>query len=361
VERMLSNATKSSAIDTLERLQTTEMVERAVVVTDDASGLDGLGEHGAEVDCDSPREQFHFGSRLAGLVRRWRADRVLYCGAGAAPLMQAEDWAKVCSMLCGARNVVVSNNYHSSDWVGFSASEDITDAVAQEGTDNALAWSLSQRCGLVHLAPAVSAATRFDLDTPTDLSIAWRHPNTGPRLRRFLEDGLGWQLPQLEAVLDVLRGEGTTVTLIGRVSTAALSCLEDATQCWTRVYAEERGMRAAGRQARGLARSLVADHITAIGVDAFWLEMGELADAVLCDSRVLLAARQSWPAAADRYSSDLLDWGAVEDPFLRDFTRCAREAELPVVLGGHSVVAGGLLALLECLRAEPVPPATMRR
>jgi len=37
----------------------------------------------------------------------------------------------------------------------------------------------------------------------------------------------------------------------------------------------------------------------------------------------------------------------VEEPFLREFTRAAVEAPIPVLLGGHSLVFGDLMALIE--------------
>jgi hypothetical protein len=54
-----------------------------------------------------------------------------------------------------------------------------------------------------------------------------------------------------------------------------------------------------------------------------------------------------WPSASDRFNSDLYRWDAVEEPFLRHFTRAAAGARVPVVLGGQAVVAGGLMALVE--------------
>ena len=60
-----------------------------------------------------------------------------------------------------------------------------------------------------------------------------------------------------------------------------------------------------------------------------------------------LAALWRWGCDADRFHADLLMDAQVEDPFLRAFTAAARTAPVPVVLGGHSLVAGGLAALLE--------------
>jgi protein-tyrosine-phosphatase len=131
------------------------------------------------------------------------------------------------------------------------------------------------------------------------------------------------------------------------VSAAAWEALERSTRCWVRVFAEERGMRASGRQGRGEVRSLLADYLNLVGAAGFFGELAELADGVLMDNRVILASRGLWPSASDRFNSDLHRWEQVEDRFLRRFTRAAAASWVPVMMGGHAVVAGGLMALVE--------------
>jgi hypothetical protein len=218
--------------------------------------------------------------------------------------------------------------------------------VAREGNDNAVAWVLAHEAGLPAEDMPASAATRFDLDTPADLLIARRHPRVGPWLRRYL-DRLGWETGKLDGVLAAMGREGGSLAVVGRASAAAWAALEQATRCWVRVFVEERGMRASGRQERGEVRSLLADYLDLVGVEGLFDELAALADGVLFDNRVVLAARRLWPSAADRFYSDLYQWDSVGEPFLRRFTRAAAEARAPVVLGGHSVVAGGLMALVE--------------
>jgi hypothetical protein len=75
-----------------------------------------------------------------------------------------------------------------------------------------------------------------------------------------------------------------------------------------------------------------------------------MAQAVLVDTRLLLAHHLLWPAAADRYHSDLGQWQAIADPWLRDLSRAGVESGVPVVLGGHGVVAGGLYAMVDILK-----------
>jgi hypothetical protein len=106
-------------------------------------------------------------------------------------------------------------------------------------------------------------------------------------------------------------------------------------------------MRASGRQERGEVRSLLNEYLDLVGVEQFFARLGSMADAILLDNRVILASRGLWPSDADRFHSDLLMDEKVGDPFLRALTAAARNAPVPVVMGGHSLVAGGLAVLLE--------------
>jgi hypothetical protein len=101
-------------------------------------------------------------------------------------------------------------------------------------------------------------------------------------------------------------------------------------------------------------RSLLNEYLDLVGVEAFFQRLGALADAVLLDSRVILASRGLWPSDADRFHADLLLDAEINDPFLRALTGAARSAPVPVVMGGHSLVAGGLAALLEGAGIVPV-------
>jgi hypothetical protein len=342
----LAGAHQAAARDLLETLLHTGAVGRAVVATDDPAWGETLADLPVEVDLDPPGQPFHFGQRLAGLIERCEAQRVLYSGGASAPLLNAGRWHEVLIRLGKAGRLVITNNLHSCDWAGFTPALEVLPLLARQTSDNAIAWALAHEGALPVESLPPSAATRFDLDTPTDLLIAQRHPGIGLHLRRYL-DRLGWTAPQLDGVLAEMAREGSSLLLAGRVSEAAWATLEQATRCWVRVFAEERGMRASGRQARGEVRSLLADYLELVGIERFFAELAGLTQGVLLDSRVILAARGLWPSTADRFNSDLLCWEQVEEPFLRRFTQAAAEAQVPVVLGGQSLVAGGLMALVE--------------
>jgi hypothetical protein len=88
------------------------------------------------------------------------------------------------------------------------------------------------------------------------------------------------------------------------------------------------------------------------GPEALAQIVGRLADAAVIDTRVLLAhrhgfAESGWPAAEDRFASDLLAPAAIEDPWLRALTVSAATSPAghPIILGGHTMVNGGLRLL----------------
>src|SRR5690606_33330804 len=188
----------------------------------------------------------------------------------------------------------------------------------------------------------------FDLDTPADIAMLRQHPDCGAYLRQAAQNPLLDAIP-VESVLDILRRTGSHVTLIGRVAPKAWEALNQATQCWIRVFSEERGMVASEREKRGEVQSLIGKLIEAEGFAAFFRHLGEMTEAAIIDSRVLMAHFKRQPSDADRFASDLFMVDAIEDEWLREFTAAAAAAPIPIILGGHSVVAGGLYVMSEIL------------
>jgi len=184
----------------------------------------------------------------------------------------------------------------------------------------------------------------MDLDTPADLAIVRLHPHCPPHLREVLDDPLLARVP-VDRVVEVAARDGARLVLVGRVSPLAWQALSKKTQAWIRAFSEERGMVASERLARGEVRSLLLRMVELLGPEGFFAALAEVADAVIMDSRVLMAAAGHYPDDAERFASDLYMLDAIRDPWLRTFTEAAANAPIPVLLGGHGVVAGGLYAL----------------
>jgi 2-phospho-L-lactate guanylyltransferase (CobY/MobA/RfbA family) len=343
VEALLADAQEAIARDLLDRLQDHPAFAPAIVAAASAAFADSLRQRPVQVVLDA--DDFHFGRALAGLIERFAVRRAFYVGGGAAPLLTAADLAEVVRQVGEHEQVVVANNYFSADFVAFTPADAIQ-RIALPSMDNDLAVRLQRDAGLTNLPLPRTPGTQFDVDTPTDLLILALHPGTGPHLRQFLEQA-SLDATRLARASRYLTDPNAEVIVSGRVGSAVLAHLETDLACRTRVFSEERGMRASGREARGEVRSLLGFYLQEVGPERFFAALADLGNAAFIDTRVLFHHLHLSPRAADRFYSDLLLPAEIQDPTLRAFTEAAAAAALPVVLGGHSLVAGGLWALAD--------------
>lgn len=350
VERDLRQARQAATRDLIDQALAQPGISPIIVVSDSADWLKTLAPLPLELVLSETN--FLFGHTLTDLIAHYNLQACLYWGGGSAPLMSDAMLAHILRTLQKSP-ILVTNNVHSADWAAFAPAPHILPLARDLETDNALAWVWQETSGYpVHVLPR-SSATQMDIDTPFDLLALARHPAVHPHLRAFL-DQLDWPAPHLDAAVQVLREEATRVIIAGRVSSWSWHLVERNTRAWVRVFAEERGMRASGRQRRGEARSLLNDYLDLVGIQNFFPRLAELADAVLLDNRVILASRGLWPPDADRFYADLMMAEQVKEPFLQALTEAARSAPMPVVMGGHSLVAGGLGVLLEGAGIAPL-------
>jgi hypothetical protein len=339
------------AIDLMQRALSAACFDPVVIVTNDRVWASTIGELPVTIDLDDDAAPFYFGRRLAEVIDRFQLKRVLYMGAAAAPLLSAADLQQIAEKVCHSDWAVVANNINSTDWAAFNPASIVCEWIDRLPSDNSLGWVLSHDAGLTPITWSPSPATRLDIDVPIDAQIAVLHPHCGSNLRATVH-ALGWKTDRLLAAREVLKTPATRVILAGRVPSWALAQMEKSTQCWTRVFSEERGMRAAGRLGAGQVHSLLNDHLQAVGLDHFIANLSSMADAILWDTRVLWAARGVWPIEVERYAADLGLVDFITDPFLRDFTQAINEAPIPIVTGGHALVSGGLWTLLESMNND---------
>ena len=243
-----------------------------------------------------------------------------------------------------ADRIAISNNFFSGDLTAFRPGAAIHDAESAD-SDNALPRLLRDGAGLPTQETPRTTASQFNIDSPADLALIALRGGAGPRLRSLLES-CPPDVGPYERCLRYLTDPDAEVLVAGRVGSQVWQYLERETACRVRVFSEERGMQAAGGE-RGRARSLLAYHLKAVGVARFFEEVATLGDAAFIDTRVLLAHFRVEAARTDRFLSDLGRWQEVSEPFLRDLTRAALQAPIPVLLGGHSLMSGGLMALNE--------------
>jgi hypothetical protein len=339
---------QACARDLLERAIEVRSFDPIIVATGDRIFADSIGHLPVTIDLDGDDGPFHFGRRLAEVIERFQLTRVLYMGAAAAPLLTVADLAQIAETARRHDRAVIANNINSTDWAAITPASSVRAWIDRLPSDNSLGWVLSHEAGLEPIGWTPSPATRLDLDVPIDAQIAVRQPQCGSHVREVIRQ-LPWDDSRLRAACDVLRTRASRMILAGRVPSWSVAQMEKTVQCWTRVYSEERGMRAAGRLGAGQVRSLLSDHLHAVGLSRFMADLCSMTDAMLWDTRVLWAANGVWPSEQDRYAADLGLVDAIGDPFIREFTQAILDAPIPIVTGGHALVSGGLWALLDSL------------
>jgi hypothetical protein len=205
---------------------------------------------------------------------------------------------------------------------------------------------LREQAGLPVESLPRTIATLLDIDTPTALAALALYGRTGPRLARLLGT-LDLDLTRYRRVMACVVDRTRTLLVAGRVGSHAWQFLERNTACRVRLYAEERGMQADGREAAGLVQSLLGHYIDAVGLDRTFRMLDGMADAACLDSRVLTAHAHRLPSREDRFNSDLGRADRIADPVLRDLTAAAQSASIPILIGSHALVSGGLMALIQ--------------
>lgn len=305
-----------------------------------AAGADDVEQTATEIDEGS------FGARLRGLGKAVGRGGLVVLGSGAIPLATSRDVARfVDAARSGSRTALVNNRF-SADVIAVGRAASLADVPDLPG-DNALPRWLAEVAGLEVGDLRDRWRLQVDLDTPLDaVLIGDQLPgiDVAPALER---------LTAVRRIADDRRAE---LLIAGRTSGATLRWLERSTACRVRALVEERGLRASSRDALGGGaagatarppRSALGLLLDDRGPEALGAILAELADAALIDTRVLLAHRlgvDEWrsPLSEDRFASDLLLVDRIGDPWLRALTASARDAAIPVVLGGHSLVGPGV-------------------
>jgi len=286
-----------------------------------------------------------FGGRLRELVRHERPAGLVLAGSGSVPLATTADLRAFVDTAGSGERIALANNRYSSDLIAVAQAERLVDLPELPG-DNALPRWLAEVAGYAVRDLRGRRRLGVDVDGPLD-AVLVRAPWPEPAETAAVRD-------RLDAVAAVARDPRRELLLAGRTSGATLGWLERRVACRVRALVEERGLRAAAAAARsdGMPnvrppRSVLGLLLDRAGPEALGAIVGGLGDAAVVDSRVLLAHRlgadeRRWPAAEDRFASDLLLPERIADPWLRALTVAAREGAVPVVLGGHTLVGPGL-------------------
>lgn len=349
LEELVRAALEASALDAIELALATGRYERAVLLADRAPTLDVPS--GVEVAVDQPGQPFQWGRRLVAAVTRYEIETMVYLGGGSAPLFGSQEFDALAAALDGTTGGAargVSNNFYSADLFGLRPASLLATLEPAPTKDNGVPRRLRDECGVEFVELPRTLATQTNLDTPIDLAALALSGRGGPRLRRVLADV---PMPaRLGEAARVFTERSAEVLVAGRVASRTWQYLERETACRVRLLAEERGMAAAGREEDGSARSLLGMLIATGGIEAgarafFEEQLPQLCDAAFIDVRPALVQLGVRASRADRFAADLGLADAIEDAGLRALVEAANASPVPVVLGGHSLVASGLMLL----------------
>jgi hypothetical protein len=345
-EDAFGEALQACALDTLNEASGTGAFERLILVVDEqaARAFRNRLPDGLEVDVDRAGDAFHFGRRLSGVIQRYRLERPVYLGSG-LPLVKADELAAVASALMRYERAVVANNFFSADLIGFSPGS-MVETVRLPDNDRIAPRLLRDEGGLQNKELPRTPANQFDLDTPGDLAVLAYAGGAGANLQACIE-AQEIDTSRLARAAKLFTDRDAEIVVAGRVGSQTWQYLESETACRVRLFAEERGLQAAGRDLNGEARSLVAYHIEAVGLIRFFDELAEMGQAAFIDTRPLFAHMGLKPSRPDRFLSDTMQHGGIREAWVREFTRAACEARIPVVLGGSSLVGAGIQLLSE--------------
>jgi len=326
-----------------------------------------------------PPDGIPFGARLRGLAAEALnagAGGLVVLGSGSLPLATAGDRRAFVTAAGRPLRAALANNVYSADIVAVSGATLLRDLrdLPDLPADNALPRWLAEVAGV-----PVSGLGRWrlgiDVDSPLDLLLAGRAVDAA-RLRMA---GLDIQpvMERLARLLAVLADRRAELVVAGRTSAGTLRALERGAACRVRALVEERGMRAASTLALGAAgggpgggsadagslpaswpivavrrppRSTLGMLVDRDGPEALGRLLAELGDGAVVDTRVLMAHRSGadeagWPPAEDRFAADLLLPDRIADPWLRALITGLRDAPIPVLAGGHTLVGPGMRLL----------------
>ncbi len=349
IEKLMARVRYAILLDNIIKIKKVREIDKVFLCTNYPELALEAASLGVEV-IQTSTEGFHFGKTLQGIINDYSLDNVFYVGGASVPLIQPEEMSRICKILMSRSPVLLSNNSQSADLVAFRPAY-LINQINLPSMDNMLANILRDDAGFdLELMP-MSLGISFDLDTPTDILVLAVSSFAGERTREEINK-LDLDLDRLLRAKKVMAGYYEDIILMGRVGAPIIAHINTNLKCRLRIFSEERGMKALGRLDQGEVAAMMGYFMEEVGINKFFRYMERVAACAFIDSRVLFAHYKYNFSEKERFYSDLGRYQDLKNPFLREFTRKSVESQIPVVLGGHSLISGGLWALSEEINKE---------
>ncbi len=340
-EQMLSRAREANVLDLVEKGCQIEEISRIIVVSNSRDVAKSFKDYPVILEPAPDSGSVSFGEILRSVLEKHNVGTFLYVGGGSGVFVEIGDIAQMARAVLASPEMLLVNNFYSTDLAAFGRDLDLK-ALIRCQKDNQLGWVLGRKEGVRTCVLPSNVVTRFDMDTPADLMILKAHPPRGRHLSALVSR-LPIDLSPVFRVMDVLVCRDGQTVVMGRVSPEVALFLDRETACRLRFYIEERGMEVRNEK-RGIW-SLVGLCLEKLGIPEFFQALSTHADAAIVDSRVLFHHLGLRTSRRDRFFSDLRKPEEITDPAVRLFTEEALRSPIPFLLGGHTLVSGGLYAL----------------
>ncbi|ACB85786.1 hypothetical protein [Natranaerobius thermophilus] len=292
---------------------------------------------------------FHLGKTLQKLVTDYELDRVLVSGGTALPLMETWELGRYIRELQDRDDFMITNNPQSGDLILFHPAR-LVNEIPQFASDNELSNNLRYQAGLPQKLMDKSTAPLFDIDTPVDLLLYYQLTGKPSWLMEEYGHLFARLQNKLEEVSRIAATDYRELILAGRVSGNIISYINEHLRVRLRIFSEERGMKALKRIQERKVSSFMGNLLEDLGPQGLFSYLEKVGEAALIDTRVMFYhMKRGLPdqqgADLDRFYSDLFLYEYVQDPVIKEFTKCGYQSSMPLLMGGHSLVSGGIYAL----------------
>lgn len=362
IEEYFFRCLRALVLDNIIKLQESPHVDKIFVCTSDKSfgnvlnrlkqlnNKKKLNKKVAAVevdtDCLCPTDKFSFGKSLAKLIKKHSLDKLFYLGAGAGILLETEEVNQIAKKIAESSNLIIANNFYSSDFLAFAPAKAIFKIKDLPEEDNPMAYLLKDKGGLKSQKIIASAGTFLDIDSVIDLAILEKYSKKGPFISKELAKEKQLDL-KLKKLFTVFEDHNAEIFLAGRVGSHIYAQISQNLKCRFRIFSEECGMKAWGREKSGKVYSYLGKLMEEVGLEGFFKILEKTSSAAFIDSRVLFSHFGEKVSRADRFYSDSGQFERIENNFARKLTHLSTKSAIPVFLGGHSLLSGGLYVLTE--------------
>lgn len=300
-------------------------------------------------------KDFNFGKSLLKIINKYSLDKIFYFGAGSCYFLNIDELKFISEKT--VKGQFISNNLVSSDFISFSSSDLNREIILNfPNIDNYFSSYLMSKTSLKYLKMPVSLGSIFDIDTPNDIAILSKITDNSGRVGEYISNSIFKNI-DLNKFIKILSSKSSEIFVYGRINPLNLYMAERNIPCKIRFLSEERGLKIRGRASASLLEYIFQSE----NFDIFFKLFENICDGGIFDTRAVFSLFAGEYEQEDLYLSDMKMWEKIKNPFIKSFTKRVSESELPIILGGHSVVNGGLMALSNLVGGKKYDSSYMSR